>query len=153
MRQIAEAYKKTLSPEQKALAEQRAKQRVASETRKKQMLANMIANFKSKFPTADKALEYILANRTMPNKTAAKIFLKAIYGLSKEDVNKMLPGKRVKARRYKPIVEKEFLEAAPVVSVSTAPEEEELEEVIKEAPQHKQQPPPKTVPKKSLIKK
>jgi hypothetical protein len=121
MKKIAAAYRATLSPEQQALAAQRAKQRAASEQRKKEMLDNMLANFKAKFPTPDKALEYILANRTMPNKTAARIFLKAVYGLSKEDVNKMLlKGKRVKAAKYKPIVEREFLGPGSVAPVAPA---------------------------------
>jgi hypothetical protein len=90
----------------------------------------------------------------MPNKTAARIFLKAVYGISKEEAEKMLPtGKRVRAAKYKTVVEREFLgprsvAPATTISVSTATEEEKLEEV-----KPAQQQPPKTAPKKGQEKK
>jgi hypothetical protein len=157
MKELAAAYRATLSPEQQALAEQRAKQRVASEARKKEMLANMLANFKAKYPTAKAALDYMLTNKTMPNKTAARIFLKAVYGLSKEEAEKMLPtGKRVRARRYRTAIEKEFLGPEPVASVkpSTEPTVEETEEVLEEIqPAQPKQPSPQPEAKKGQAKK
>jgi hypothetical protein len=158
MKDLAAAYRAKLTPEQQALAVQRAQQRKASETRKKEMIDNMIANFKAKYPTAADALKYILANKTMPNKTAARIFLKAVYGITKDEAEKMLPtGKRVKATKYKTIVEKEFLgpKPAPTITVSTAPEEkgEETTETLVESkpaqpPPQPQPAPPKAPPKK-----
>jgi Mn-containing catalase len=120
------------------------------------MLDNMIANFKAKYPTAKAALDYMLTNKTMPNKTAARIFLKAVYGLSKEEAEKMLPtGKRVRSRRYRTAIEREFLGPgpAPTTTVSTAPEKkeekkEEKEEEKLEESTTQQQPTTKQTTKK-----
>jgi hypothetical protein len=158
MKEIAKAYRANLTPEQQELAQERAQQRKASEKRKKEMIDSMIANFKAKYPSVKSALNYILNNKTMPNKTAARIFLKAVYGISKDEAEKLLPtGKRVRSRKYRTAIEKEFLGpgAAPAITVSTAPEEkgEETTETLEESkpaqpPPQPQPAPPKAPPKK-----
>jgi hypothetical protein len=162
MKEIAKAYRATLTPEQQELAQERAQQRKASEKRKKEMIDSMIANFKARYPNVKSALNYILNNKTMPNKTAARIFLRALYGISKDEAEKLLPtGKRVRARKYRTAIEKEFLGpgAAPAITVSTAPEEEEKkEEVLEESkpaqpPPQPQPAPPKAPPKAPPPKK
>jgi hypothetical protein len=97
------------------------------------MLANIINNFKTKYPDLKNGLDYILANRTRPNRAAAIIFLKAVYGLSREQVDKMLP-KRKKAIMPR-LLPTEFLEEAPKEEEKTAA------------------PPPQPNPKKPLARK
>jgi hypothetical protein len=140
MKQIAAEYRKTLSPEQRELAEQRAKQRAASEARKKEMIDSIIANFKLKYPTVREGFNYIINNKTMPNKTAARIFLRVVYGISKDEAEKLLPtGKRVRSRRYRTAIEREFLGPGTTITVSTAPEEKKKEETLIESKPTEQQ--------------
>jgi hypothetical protein len=122
------------------------------------MISNIIANFKAKYPTVREGFNYIINNKTMPNKTAARIFLRVVYGISKDEAEKLLPtGKRVRSRRYRTAIEREFLGpgTASTITVSTAPEEEELEEA-QPAPQQKTTttaPQPTTTAPKAAPKK
>jgi hypothetical protein len=149
MRELATAYRTGLSPAKKAEAERRAEARKESVTRKNNMLGNIISNFKAKFPEPEKGLEYILSTRAMPIKAAARVFLKALYGLSSDQVNALIPRKmKKKASKYNTGVEKEFL--AELVKLAVKAEEVPKLEVVESKPPEVTKP---ATTKTTIVKK
>jgi len=119
MRKLSQAYKQTLTPEERAKLESRKKPR--SRADKLAEARERIRQFKEKYPDAKSALP-VLRNY-LPNIRSARLFLRTVYDLKKDEVYKLLP--RRKRLRFKPASFGEYT-PAPQGPPPPKPEEEEL---------------------------
>jgi hypothetical protein len=88
--------------------EDKAAERKRKKELRDDMFEAMVKRFRQKYPTPKQGLDYISANRTMPNRRAARIFLTVVYDLNEEQVNKLLPKRRrLRLPKYKTITEQE----------------------------------------------
>jgi hypothetical protein len=96
MKKLSQAYKQTLTDEQRARLESRKKPR--SKADKLAEARERIRQFKEKYPDAESALP-VLRNY-LPNIRSARLFLRTVYNLDKDKVYKLLP--RRKRLRFRP---------------------------------------------------
>jgi hypothetical protein len=143
MRKLSEAYKQSLTPEQRERLEKRKKPRPKSERLAE--AKERIAQFKAKYPDATSALPVL--HNYLPNVRSARIFLRAVYGLTKEQALQLLPKKRRK--KFKPVSFGEYTPAPkPAPETKPPPIEETVEEQIPEkAPEEEKVVTPKPKPK------
>jgi hypothetical protein len=141
MRDLSKEYKKNLSPEQRAKLESRKKPRS-----RKERLAEAkarVEQFKAKYPTIDSVMPDIF--KFVPDIRSARIFLRALYGISREQALTLLPKR--KHAKYVPQTYGEYTPAPPpqpkeeVKEEKKAPEEEIIEAKPPPPPQPKKKPP------------
>jgi hypothetical protein len=137
MKNLSAEYKKTLTPEERARLESRKKPR-SKRSRLAEAQAR-IAQFKQKYPDPVASLRTIVSY--MPNVRSARIFLRAVYGLTKKEAKRLLPPRQ----KYKPKSFGEYKEEEAPKKEEVAPKEEE---VIAPKEEEKPAPPPPTQPKK-----
>jgi hypothetical protein len=137
MRKLSAAYKQTLTPEQRAKLESRKKPRPKAD--KLAEARERIRQFKEKYPDAKSALP-VLRNY-LPNIRSARLFLRTVYDLTKEEAFKLLP--RRKRLKFKPASFGEYTPAPPGPPPPTA-EEEELTRVSPREERKEEESPPTT---------
>jgi hypothetical protein len=151
MRKLSAAYKQTLTPEQRAKLESRKKPRPKAD--KLAEARERIAQFKAKYPDANSAVP-VLRNY-LPNIRSARLFLRAVYDLPKQEVFKLLP--RRKRLKFKPV---SFGEYTPAPSQPPEqgppppkPEEEELIETSPRKEEEEEPPQTQTQTKTKKVRK
>ncbi len=137
MRKLSEAYKQSLTPEQREKLEKRKKPRPKSERLAE--AKERVAQFKAKYPDPTSALS-VLRNY-LPDIRSARIFLRAVYGLSKDQALELLPKKR--RLKFKPVSFGEYTAPPPAPKPQPKPQPEQVEETEEE----KVAPPPQPQPK------
>jgi hypothetical protein len=143
MRKLSEAYKQSLTPEQREKLEKRKKPRPKSERLAE--ARERVAQFKAQYPDATKALA-VLRNY-LPDVRSARIFLRAVYGLSKEKALELLPKKR--RLKFKPVSFGEY--TPPAAKPQTETKSELTQETTTE--EESTPPPPQTKPPRKEEKK
>jgi hypothetical protein len=146
MRKLSQAYKQTLTPEERAKLESRKKPRPKAD--KLAEARERIRQFKEKYPDAKSAVP-VLRNY-LPNIRSARLFLRTVYDLPKQEVYKLLP--RRKRLRFKPVSFGEY-ESAPPGPPPSKPEEEQLLETSPREEKREPSPPPAEKPKRGRKKK
>jgi hypothetical protein len=144
MRKLSEAYKQSLTPEQREKLEKRKKPRPKSERLAE--AKERIAQFKAKYPDPMSALS-VLRNY-LPDIRSARIFLRAVYGLSKDKALELLPKKR--RLKFKPVSFGEYTAPPPKPAPPPPKPEEEVakEEIVKAPPKEEEVEKPKKVVRK-----
>jgi hypothetical protein len=90
MRELSEEYKKNLSPDERVRLETRKKPRS-----KKDRLAEAqarVAQFKAKYPTVESVMPELF--KYVPDIRSGRIFLRALYGISKDQALAILPKRK-----------------------------------------------------------
>jgi hypothetical protein len=102
MRELSQAYLAELKDKDPAKFEKtmKAKEKRKTKAERQKDAAARLEEFKRTYPTAEQALDVI--RRSVPNRRAAVIALKVIYGLTDEQINKMLPRRRRFAAIFSP---------------------------------------------------
>jgi hypothetical protein len=72
------------------------------------MISSIIKNYKEKFPDPVEGIDYAMYNNLLPNRSAGKMLLKVVYGLSDEDAEDLLPTRIVGKADYSSSLEKEY---------------------------------------------
>jgi hypothetical protein len=148
MRELSSEYKKRLSPEEREKLEKRKKPR--SRRDRLAEAKERVAQFKAKYPTIESVMPDLY--KYVPDIRSGRIFLRALYGISKDQALALLPKR--KREKYVPQTFGEYSPAPPPQPKAPpqpkpppkVEEEEEEEEERKPAPKPK--PPPEKKEKK-----
>jgi hypothetical protein len=147
MRKLSEAYKQSLTPEQREKLEKRKKPRPKSERLAE--AKERVAQFKAKYPDATSALS-VLRNY-LPDIRSARIFLRAVYGLSKDQALELLPKKR--RLKFKPVSFGEYVPAPSPAPKAPPPPQPKPEVVEEEEEEEERKPAPKPKPQTETKRK